>query len=249
MIQSSPDQPVLIVEDDPEIARIVSMTCKDLGMETIHSTDGKDGLEKALSERHSLIILDIMLPGLDGISLCRQLREKDSFTPVLMLTARAEEIDRVLGLELGADDYMTKPFSLRELAARVKALIRRAHARVVPENSHNGDREDSGEIQSIGDLTLDFGKRKVLVKEEEVELTVKEFELLSLFVRNPGRAYSRSDLLNLVWEYNFQGYEHTVNTHINRLRNKIEKDPARPLYLKTVWGVGYRFSEPSEFNP
>jgi DNA-binding response OmpR family regulator len=161
--------------------------------------------------------------------------------PILMLTARSQEIDRVLGLEIGADDYVTKPFSIRELVARVKALLRRVQA----------DREaaetmaDKGRVE-IGDLAMDFDKRRVTRAGAPVELTAKEFDLLALFSRTPGRTYSRTDLLNLVWGYQFEGYEHTVNSHINRLRAKIEEDPAHPRYLKTVWGVGYRFAEPAE---
>ena len=231
---------VLIVEDDSEIAQVIAVNIEDLGLETEHVTDGKEGLNKALSGNYSLIILDIMLPGLDGISVCRNIREKDKQIPILMVTARAEEIDRVLGLELGADDYMTKPFSVRELTARVKALLRRSQI------SLDSSEKDESEL-SIGDLTIDFNKRKVLLDKSEIEVTLKEFDLLALFIKNQGRAYSRSDLLNLIWGYEFQGYEHTVNTHINRLRNKIEKDAASPQYLKTVWGVGYRFAEENEF--
>jgi two-component system, OmpR family, alkaline phosphatase synthesis response regulator PhoP len=233
---------VLIVEDDREIAQVIAVNVEDLGLKTIHVTNGKEGLNKALSGKYSLIILDIMLPGLDGISVCRNIRDKDIQTPILMVTARAEEIDRVLGLELGADDYMTKPFSVRELTARVKALLRRSQ---ITQNNSGREKEDS-EI-SIGNLTMDFNKRKVLLNREEIQVTVKEFDLLALFIKNQGRAYSRGELLNLIWGYEFQGYEHTVNTHINRLRNKIEKDAADPEYLKTVWGVGYRFAEEKEF--
>jgi DNA-binding response OmpR family regulator len=234
---------VLIVEDDREIAQVISMNIKDLGLETEHVTDGKSGLDRALSGDFALIILDIMLPQLDGISICTKIREVDPLTPVMMLTARAEEIDRVLGLELGADDYMTKPFSVRELTARVKALLRRSQTSISAS-------ENSGEktITKIGDLLIDFKKRKVILKENPLEVTVKEFDLLELFINNPGRAFSRADLLTRIWGYQFEGYEHTVNTHINRLRNKIEEDAAHPLYLQTVWGVGYRFAEPGEFN-
>ena len=235
---------VLIVEDDREIATVVSMNLADLGLRTEHVTDGKTGLQKALQGGYALIILDLMLPQLDGITVCTRLRETDPLTPILMLTAKTDEIDRILGLELGADDYMTKPFSVRELSARVRALLRRANAGAA------ADADADGQSRArIGDLTVDFDKHKVTLGKAVVELTLKEFDLLSLFVRNPGRAYSRADLLNLVWGYQFEGYEHTVNTHINRLRNKIEEDPSHPVYLKTVWGVGYRFAEGSEFSP
>jgi two-component system alkaline phosphatase synthesis response regulator PhoP len=234
---------ILIVEDDRDMASVVAMNLRDLGYQTDLAHDGRTGLRKALEGTYALVILDIMLPQIDGLTVCRRIREVNPQTPILMLTARSEEIDRVLGLDLGADDYLTKPFGMRELAARVKALRRRVAA----------DREAAtggtpkGKVE-IGGLALDFDLRKVTVDGRTTDLTVKEFDLLSLFARNPGRTYSRSDLLNLVWGYQFEGYDHTVNTHINRLRNKIEKDPASPRYLRTVWGVGYRFAEPQELG-
>lgn len=231
---------VLIVEDDNEIARVIAVNIEDLGLKTERASDGRKGLELARSGRFSLIVLDIMLPQLDGVSILRELRSSDERTPVLMLTARDSELDRVLGLELGADDYMAKPFSVRELTARVKALLRRSRFT-------SGENSGEGEELEIGDLKVDLFKRKVHLRNDEIDLTVKEFDLLSLFMKNPGRAYSRADLLNLIWGYQFEGYEHTVNTHINRLRGKIEKDPGSPEYLKTVWGVGYRFAEEKEF--
>ena len=235
---------VLIVEDDPEIAGLVATNLEDLGLRSERAPDGQTGLDKALKGGYALIILDLMLPRLDGISICTRVREVDPYTPILMLTAKAEEIDRVLGLELGADDYLTKPFSVRELVARIKALLRRSRTGASPTDTPGEDTE-----VRIGGLVVDFVKRKLTSDGDVVELTAKEFDLLGLFIRNPGRAYSRADLLNLVWGYQFDGYEHTVNTHINRLRNKIETDPSNPTYLKTVWGVGYRFAEVSELSP
>ncbi len=234
---------VLIIEDDGEIAEILGMNIKDLGLEPIHISDGKSGLKEAISREYALIILDLMLPQLDGISLCSKLRKTDPYTPILILSAKGEEIDRVLGLELGADDYMTKPFSLRELTARIKALLRRSQVVL--------NKEDNNQLLApikIGDLIVDIGKHKAWLKNIELLLTVKEFSLLSLFAQNQGRAYTRTELLNLVWGYQFQGYEHTVNTHINRLRGKIEDDSSHPRYLKTVWGIGYRFTEDSELD-
>jgi DNA-binding response OmpR family regulator len=233
---------ILIIEDDSEIAAVVSMNLQDLGMKTEHVIDGKTGLRKALEEKYALVILDIMLPQLDGISVCKGIREQDSVIPIMMLTAKADVIDRVLALELGADDYMTKPFSVRELTARVKALLRRSRASAPTEPINPLEAQIV-----IGQLTIDKVLRKVLLQNEVVELTVKEFELLGVFARNPGRTFSRGELLKKIWGYQYEGYEHTVNTHINRLRNKIEEDPAHPKYLKTVWGVGYRFAELSEF--
>lgn len=228
---------VLIVEDVKEIADIISMNIKDLGLETIHISNGELGLQTALDNKFSLIILDLMLPKLDGITICSKIREVDPSTPILILTAKGDEFDRVLGLEFGADDYMTKPFSVRELTARIKALLRRSNI----ENSTSTNL--SKDLITIGLLTTDINKRKVTLNNKEVDLTVKEFDLLTLFMQNPGKAYSRSDLLEKIWGYQFEGYEHTVNTHINRLRNKIENDPSNPQYLKTVWGIGYRFVE------
>lgn len=232
---------ILIVEDDKDISEVISMNMQDLGFSVVMEQNGLKGLERARKETFDLILLDLMLPGMDGLSLCKALREDKNYTPLLMLTARAEEIDRVLGLELGADDYMTKPFSLRELAARVKALLRRSR-------QQRSENESGQTLLSIGNLQLDTGLRKVMLKGQALDLTVKEFDLLTLFMQNPGRAFSRSDLLNLVWGHPFEGYEHTVNTHINRLRNKIEADVSKPQYLKTVWGIGYRFSEEGEFH-
>ncbi len=228
-------QRVLIIEDDKEIASVVSMNLESSGLLSQKVHDGLEGLNQAVSGDYDLIILDIMLPSLDGISICRKIREADTHTPILMLTARSQEIDLVLSLELGADDYMSKPFSVRELTARVNALLRRSKVSREEKTKH--------EIVRVGDFLIDFDRHRINLKGEDLELTVKEFELLSLFARNPGRAYSRSELLNIIWGYSFEGYEHTVNTHINRLRNKIEEDPAHPRFLTTVWGIGYRFEE------
>lgn len=160
-----------------------------------------------------------------------------------MLTSKSEELDKVLGLELGADDYLTKPFSIRELIARIKAICRR-----IDIEDDKKEKGDSKEILNIANLTIDLEKRKVTKYDQPVDLTVKEFDLLALFAQHPGRAYNRQELLDLVWGYSFIGYEHTVNSHINRLRNKIEKDTANPEFIKTVWGVGYRFAEKDELD-
>jgi DNA-binding response OmpR family regulator len=235
----TPVDRVLIIEDDPDIADVVALHLGDLGLQADRVTDGRTGLQKALENDYALVILDLMLPKMDGLSVCSRLREKNPRVPIIMLTAKSEEQDKVLGLEIGADEYIAKPFSVRELVARVKALLRRVRT----------DREapgPAGETVEIGEIVLDFKKRKVTCRGATVDLTVKEFDLLALFARTPGRTYSRTDLLNLVWGYRFEGYEHTVNSHINRLRAKIESDPGHPRFLKTVWGVGYRFAEPAE---
>ncbi|RMF56052.1 MAG: DNA-binding response regulator [Calditrichaeota bacterium] len=234
---------ILIVEDDPEIAELLEINLSDVGYRVEKARDGIEGLNKALTNEYDLIILDLMLPKLDGYDVCKRIREEKRTTPILMLTSKSEEFDKVLGLELGADDYITKPFSIRELIARVKALIRRVDA--VKQEASNESQES--EIK-IGELVINLEKRKVTLGGEVVELTAKEFDLLALFASHPGRAYSRQELLDIVWGYQFDGYDHTVNSHINRLRSKIEKDPANPTYIKTVWGVGYRFVEPEEIG-
>ena len=231
---------ILIIEDDTEIAELISIHLNDLGYSTDHAEDGRSGLKKALSDPHALIILDLMLPELDGFEVCKAIREKDKLTPILMLTSKSEELDKVLGLELGADDYLTKPFSIRELIARIKAIFRRLEA---TDAAHE---PDSSTPLKFNELLVDLENRKVLISGKEIDLTVKEFDLLKLFATRPGRTFSRAQLLDSIWGYQFMGYEHTVNSHINRLRNKIEKDPANPKFIETVWGVGYRFSENGE---
>jgi DNA-binding response OmpR family regulator len=224
---------VLVVEDDPDIADLLTIHLRDLGCSTALARDGPTGAGMAAAGVHDLIVLDLMLPGMDGLDICRQVRRSSRYTPILVLTARSSDVDRVLGLELGADDYVTKPFNLLELLARVKALFRRVDAL-----------RTAGEAPSViraGDLVIELEERRVTVRGREIELTPKEFELLTQFARRPGRVYTRSQLLDLVWGSAHQGYEHTVNSHINRLRSKIEDDPANPRYVRTVWGVGYKF--------
>ena len=197
---------------------------------------GVEGLQYVLSKRYDLIILDVMLPGIDGLEICRQIRSLPSYTPILMLTAKSSEIDRVLGLEVGADDYLTKPFSVRELLARVKALFRRSEA-------FRDKTQDLQKTIRAEGLYIDVEKRKVTVGGSPRDLTAKEFDLLLQFALHPGRVYTRTQLLDAVWGYGHDGYEHTVNSHINRLRAKIEKDSAKPDFILTVWGVGYKFCE------
>jgi len=228
---------VLVVEDQQDIADLIAMHVADLGHRVECIADGQAGFEAARSGRYDLIVLDVMLPGRDGMDIVRSLRMDRNTVPVLMLTARAGEIDRVLGLELGADDYMSKPFSVPELQARVKALLRRSEINAQAEPS-------TDEVKLIvGDLSVDPVSREVRLANEPVSLTAKEFDLLLYFARHPGRAFTRMQLLDSVWGTTFEGYEHNVNTHINRLRSKIESDPAKPNYVLTVRGVGYRFTE------
>jgi DNA-binding response OmpR family regulator len=233
---------ILIIEDNKDIAKLVEMHLKDEGHATTLAFDGTKGLEVALSRSFDLIILDIMLPGVDGLEICRRVRAMSPATPILMLTARSTELDRVLGLELGADDYLTKPFSIRELVARVKALFRRAGTQGA------GASPGENTVIRVGELVIDVDKRRVLLKDKEVSLTAKEFDLLLRFAQRPGRVYTRMELLNSVWGYGYEGYEHTVNSHINRLRNKIEEDPSRPRHILSVRGVGYKFAEASDLG-
>ena len=232
-------QSILVIEDNHDIADLVALHLRDEGYEVTVHNDGSEGLAAAREERFDLLVLDLMLPGTDGLTICRELRAGPHYLPILMLTAKTTELDRVLGLEMGADDYLTKPFSIRELVARVKALLRRAEAM----GGSNQEEEESNETISCGDLLIDTERRQVTIASEAIELTAKEFDLLLHFANHPGRVYSRIQLLDQVGGYGHEGYEHTVNSHINRLRAKIETDPANPRYVLTVWGVGYKFNE------
>lgn len=229
---------VLIIEDDPEIVQLLEIHLKDLGCSTQSAKQGDTGLRMAVEQQPDLVILDVMLPEMDGIEVCQKIRANNVKSPIMMLTARSEEIDKVLGLEVGADDYLTKPFSVREFIARVKAIFRRQK---MSSNAHLNT--DKPKPMLFDNLSIDLEKRKVVVDEERIELSPKEFELLALLSANPGKSYDRSKLLNMIWGYDFKGYEHTVNSHINRLRSKIEPDMAHPKFILTTWGVGYKFNE------
>ncbi|HKS56475.1 MAG TPA: response regulator transcription factor [Steroidobacteraceae bacterium] len=227
---------VLIVEDEQALAKLLKRQMEELSCTVELAFAGDTGLRLAESKIFDLILLDIMLPGLDGLEVCRRLRTRRVYTPVLMLTARASEVDRVLGLEMGADDYLTKPFSMAELTARVKAIFRRVD--VLSEQAR-----DSQQPLRFGEaLSIDPRSREVCIRGQPVQLTHKEFDLLLHFARNPGRVYTRAQLLDAVWGYSHEGYEHAVNCHVNRLRAKIERDQAKPDLLQTVWGVGYKFN-------
>ena len=230
-------QRILVVEDDPDISHLLEIHLRDNAYRVDVVGNGIEGLERASKHPYQLIVLDLMLPGIDGLEVCRRLRQQTNNVPILMLTARTSEIDRVLGLELGADDYLTKPFSIMELQARVKAILRRVDI------SSNQQHEGPGERIETGSLLIDVSARNVFIDHQAVELTAKEFDLLLYFARHPGRVFSRGQLLDQVWGYSHNGYEHTVNSHINRLRKKIELDPTQARYIETVWGVGYRFNE------
>jgi two-component system OmpR family response regulator len=228
----------LIIEDDPTLAELVQLHLRDVDCSADIADDGVTGLEMFKEGNYELVVLDIMLPRKDGLAVCRDIRRLPGYVPILMLTAKSTEFDRVRGLETGADDYLTKPFSVRELVARVKALLRRVDA-LAPEA--RGGIDD--ELIEHGSMRISVPKRQVTVDGEIITLTAKEFDLLLHFARHPGQVFNRVQLLDQVWGYNHEGYEHTVNSHINRLRAKIESDPAKPKYILTVWGVGYKFAE------
>lgn len=225
---------VLIIEDNPEIANLIQLHLQDIHCQADIASDGAEGLQRFKNKAYELVILDLMLPVMDGLEVCKQLRANNAVVPVMMLTSKSSELDRVLGLEIGADDYITKPFSIPELLARVKAQFRRLSAlQTTPQAS---------QLQ-LSDLLIEPDKHRVSLAGKNVDLTAREFDLLMHFAKHPGRVYSRTELLDQVWGYSYEGYEHTVNSHINRLRTKIEADPAKPNYIITVWGVGYKFNE------
>tara|TARA_B100000745_G_scaffold40616_1_gene24795 strand:- start:174 stop:887 length:714 start_codon:yes stop_codon:yes gene_type:complete len=228
---------VYVVEDDVDLANLVCMHLRDLQLQVTHFTNGDLAYRQTKDVPCDVLVLDITLPGMDGLEICRQLRQDGHSMGILMLTSRDAEIDRVLGLELGADDYLTKPFSVRELQARVKALLRRSHQyqSSIPSSASENC------LINIAGLEIDPGRHQVRRHGDLIDLTAKEFELLLYLAKRPQQVFSRNQLLDAVWGYSHSGYEHTVNSHINRLRNKIEQDPSQPQYVQTVWGVGYKF--------
>ncbi len=230
---------ILVVEDEEDINALIALNLESSGFEVTRCLDGTEGLELASSGQFNVIVLDIMLPGVDGLQICQTLRAQGNYTPILMLTAKKTEADRVMGLEVGADDYLTKPFSVLELQARVKALLRRVS---FLKQTQEDEEDESGDMR-FGDLTIRQDSRDILIGERSVSLTAKEFDLLLYVANFPGQVFSREQLLNAVWGYQHSGYEHTVNSHINRLRAKLEEDPSDPKYVLTVWGIGYKFSE------
>ncbi len=230
------DRKVLVIEDNPDIASLVRLHLEDLDCEVKVSSSGTNGFHKAETGAFDLIVLDLMLPGTDGLEVCRKLRARTIYTPILMLTAKSSNIDRVVGLEMGADDYLTKPFDIHEFLARVKAIFRRSE--VFSDPPAAGPKNISR-----GDLALDLEKRTVRIADRAIDLTSKEFDLLTHFADKPGRVYTRQQLMDQVWGLGYEGYEHTVNSHINRLRTKIENGSADYKYIQTVWGVGYRFND------
>jgi DNA-binding response OmpR family regulator len=221
-------QRVLVVDDDPTVSDVVRRYLEREGYTVELAGDGQQALDAYATERPDLVVLDLMLPGIDGLEVCRRLREQDRALPVIMLTALGEESDRVLGLEIGADDYVTKPFSPRELVLRVQSVLRRA----LP--------AQTSDVFVDGDLRIDAARRTAVLRGRELALTVREFDLLVFLMRNPGRVLRRTELLQQVWGWTF-GDQSTVTVHMRRLREKVEDDPAQPQRILTVWGVGYRY--------
>jgi len=228
---------ILVVEDEPDIADLIALHLRDEGFAVTVARDGHEGMRHAFAREWDLVLLDIRLPGPDGLSICRALRTEQNYVPILMLTSKSSELDRVLGLELGADDYLVKPFSIGELLARIKALFRRIDAM-----TRKHQPEDTSVC--VGALQINSSSREVRVDQARVELTAREFDLLLHFAKHPGRVFNRAQLLDSVWGFGHEGYEHTVNSHINRLRGKIEPDCNQPQYIVTVWGVGYKLETP-----
>jgi len=227
---------ILLIEDDLEITKLLNLHLNTQLYNLTSCINGSEAINKATVNHYDLIILDITLPDINGMELCKKFREKDQRTPIMMLTCRNEETDKVLALELGADDYVTKPFGILELMARTKALLRRA-------NQDHAEKPEQNGCIIYKDLVIDTDKRKASVRGERMELTNKEFDLLVLLSKNPGKTFSRHELLELIWGVAFSGYEHTITSHVNRLRIKIESNLQHPEYILTAWGTGYRFSE------
>jgi len=237
MVQAN-EPHLLLVEDDRQLAEMVCQHLRSLSVAVTHCDNGDAGMRLALSGRFDLLLLDIMLPGTSGLDICYAVRQRDPLLPIIMVTALDSEADRVMGLTQGSDDYLVKPFSIRELKARVQSQLRRLQAlKQVAAGP---------ELHSLAcdDLVLDLDARSCRLGSREIELTAREFDLLRYFMEHPGRAFSRGQLLDAVWGYNYEGFEHTVNSHINRLRTKLEADPGKPRFILTVWGLGYKFAQP-----
>ena len=233
---------VLVVDDEQSIVTLLQYNLEQAGFEVVTAMDGQEGKRIAETESLDIIVLDLMLPNLDGMDVCKQLRQQNIMTPILMLTAKDDELDKILGLELGADDYMVKPFSPREVIARVKAILRRTQLQ--PEAGKDNDQPDE-QIQ-IGRLTIYPEKYEAYFQEEKIELTLKEFELLLFLGQNKGRILTRDQLLSTVWNYDFAGDTRIVDVHISHLREKIEENSKKPAYIKTIRGLGYKLEEPKE---
>lgn len=223
---------VLVVDDEKLIVKGIRFSLEQDGMEVDCAYDGEEALEAAKKKTYDVVLLDVMLPKLTGFEVCQQIREFSDM-PIIMLTAKGDDMGKILGLEYGADDYITKPFNILEVKARIKAIMRRSGSKQ--------SKEDPVKVITVGDLKVDCESRRVYIKEKEVNLTAKEFDLLELLMNNPNKVYSRENLLNLVWGYDYPGDVRTVDVHIRRLREKIESNPSEPTFIHTKWGVGYYF--------
>ncbi|MBQ1256696.1 MAG: response regulator transcription factor [Clostridia bacterium] len=224
---------ILIVDDEPLIVKGLKYSLEQDGYETDSAADGEEALQKFFAGRYDLVLLDVMLPKLDGIDVCLRIREKSS-VPIIMLTAKGEDMDKILGLEYGADDYMTKPFNILEVKARIKTIFRRTTMT---------QKENTQSVMTVRDMRINLNNRSVTIGQKEINLTAKEFDLLQLFVSNRGKVFSRENLLETIWKYDYLGDLRTVDVHIRRLREKIEKNPAQPEFIFTKWGVGYYFTD------
>lgn len=232
------DLKVLLVDDEIEITRSVSAYLEQSGFQVTTLNSGEKVVETVAQWHPDLVVLDIIMPAVDGVELCRRIRQLPSYTPIIMLTSKSDVVDKVVGLEVGADDYLTKPFSLRELEARIKAVLRRGLL-------ETGARRRAAEEDVIqrGDITMDIKNHIFRIGDQKLDLTPKEFELMRLFLTEPGKAFNRDELLERIWGESYKGYHRTVDSHINRLRIKIEQNPNHPRIITTVWGVGYKFNE------
>ncbi|BCE02256.1 response regulator transcription factor [Marinicellulosiphila megalodicopiae] len=234
---------VLAVEDQTEIAKLIQINLQQMDIQCDIEHDGQQALERALNNHYDVVILDVMLPSLSGLEICKALRKKNPKQSIIMLTSKNSELDRVLGLELGADDYMTKPFSILELQARIKSQLRKVE--ILNQSTQSLPINSSDEVLTFQDITINLKTHQVIRQQQPqnqiIELTSLEFDLLLFLAKSTGEVFSRTQLLDKVWGYQHAGYEHTVNSHINRLRNKIEPNAKEPKYIHTVWGVGYKF--------
>lgn len=225
---------ILVVDDEKLLVKGIKYNLEQEGYEVVTAFDGEEAVRLSHDESIDLILLDLMLPKMDGLTVCRTIRAY-SDVPIIMLTAKSEDIDKILGLEYGADDYITKPFNIREVTSRIKAILRRTKPA--------GNKAQTKDILVSGDITLDYNFRRTSIKGKIIELTGKEFDLLELFVKNPGKVYTRENLLDIAWGFDYPGDARTVDVHIRRLREKIEENPAQPDYIKTKWGVGYYYKK------
>ena len=224
---------ILLVDDEPLIVKGLKYNLEQDGYEVDAAVDGEEAIEKFFASNYDLVLLDVMLPKISGIDVCQRIRER-SGVPIIMLTAKGEDMDKILGLEYGADDYMTKPFNILEVKARIKSILRRTAGTV---------RDEGRKLIQVRDMRVNLSNRSVMIGDREVNLTAKEFDLLNLFITDRGKVFSREDLLGMIWKYDYLGDLRTVDVHIRRLREKIEKNPAQPEFIYTKWGVGYYFTD------